>query len=276
MKLSCLYENFDRESLFDLYALNLHDRDNPYYKFLLRNLYADYMRQFKRMLDNRNEPDYFTSVGGVWLKHLPKKYDEIRKMPKMMAIDQINALTHHGGYISDYFDERKWLESALDKIFAADSVAEYWDELSMNARKALWPHLSGKRKNAGIPLAKQLYVKLARKASKFDIDNLRVVGNKLIGTRRWPYYYKGFEDAGRSKPLKFVVDCDKETIIGKRPALFGGEVGEVENMGHRRSKNDSIVQHAWRTLTGGSYEPMKAQAARIQASKKAKAAELAA
>lgn len=67
---------------------------------------------------------YFTSNDGAWAK-LAAAYPELARaggsIPSMIrAVDRIHGMTHHGGMLTDYFDERKWIEDALHVRSAGD------------------------------------------------------------------------------------------------------------------------------------------------------------
>jgi hypothetical protein len=61
---------------------------------------------------------YFTAGDGAWAK-LARQYLKLSQAGtsiegRIIAIDSIYGLLHHGGMILDYFDESKWLENALN------------------------------------------------------------------------------------------------------------------------------------------------------------------
>ena len=61
----------------------------------------------------------FTNVGGTWEK-LATSFTQLAETNTnnldavILAIDQIYGLTHHNGQILDHFDERSWMEKALN------------------------------------------------------------------------------------------------------------------------------------------------------------------
>ncbi len=204
MRLSMLAEDIMRDQLYDFYAYQMVNKfkSDPYYKHIVDVLYVDYMQKFKDCIAARADDHEWSSDNGKWKSELPKAYEKIKALPKDIAIDKINALTHHNGPLIDYFEP--WMADALDEICAAKTPKAYWGKLSSHGRRALSMWVSP---SDPVSVMEKIAVRLRRLSDGNGVKIDSVNSNEITGTHEDPYYYYAGNiiHAYKTKPLPFRI-----------------------------------------------------------------------
>jgi len=125
---------------------------------------------------------YFTSSNGRWM-NLAKAYIELTHTPpslnsRIMAIDKMYSMLHHNGAVTDYFDERRWIEDALN-IRANAGPAGLLQRASDDV-KQLAGHASYGMAERAVPNLQKLLTTFERMARSSGAKmNLHISGHML-------------------------------------------------------------------------------------------------
>ena len=189
--------------------------------------YEQRARFLKELVQFRQEEDVaggFTSNNGVWAG-LAAKYEQLAAAGKsigsmILAVDRIYGLCHHGGMLSDYFDERDWLEDALHTRSAGDP-SQFLRYTSSDVRNLVGSAIHGTKPPEVTPLEK-LRVSLTKVTGTAGEATLH--NNKILLRMK----YTGWVCRTSSMTLLMATTNGKPPIAIQRMDADCDNLGEIE------------------------------------------------
>ena len=189
------------------------------------------------LLQYRTSSDVTAATNGVWTQ-LASKFVQLTKTNTndpnalILAIDKIYGMTHHGGQLLDHFDERDWLEAALNTR-TLTSPKNLLFHASPHIRELLTSASIGVPRHEKVPLLQELGVMLTRVAKTMDLfDYSYEIGEDEIGEEPSEFTYS----------LKMRLAGNDTITKGKAVRLFSWknyyyrEWGELYNHDYSRDK----------------------------------------
>ena len=171
-----LINNIDHQDVCNQYRIPIPDKDGlneEQFKDSIRKLSLTQQAKFLREISSsRTQGQIAAGMDGIWHKHATTvarlaNTNTNDTNALVLAIDYIYGMTHHGGQITDHFDERDWLEAALNTR-ALTSPKNLLFHASSHIRELLTSASIGIPRHEKVPLLQELEVMLTRANQKAD------------------------------------------------------------------------------------------------------------